>query len=120
MAVAIIGIIFFFITTVVFIEAHYKTRHKERMALIQMGRMPSEKETSKGGLKFGILLLSLGLGVAVGNIFDMIFGSSPVFVFSFVFMMLGVGLIAFNVLSEKNKDVFKNWQNDDDERDEIV
>jgi F0F1-type ATP synthase assembly protein I len=120
MAVPIIGTIFFFITMIVFIEAHYKTRHKERMALIQMGRMPSEKEVSKGGLKFGILLLSLGLGVAVGNIFDMIFSSSPIFVFSFVFMMLGVGLIAFNVLSEKNKDVFKNWQNDDDERDEIV
>jgi F0F1-type ATP synthase assembly protein I len=119
MAIGILGIIFFFITMIVFIESHYKTRHKERMAMIQMGKMPSEKDNSRRGLKFGILLLSLGVGIGVGNVLDMIFNSQPVFIFSCIFITSGAGMIAYQILAEKNKDLFKKWD-DADDIDEIV
>ncbi len=120
MAAQVLAIIFFFITLIVFIEAFFKTRHKERMALIQMGKVPSEKTNRRRGLKFGILLLSLGLGIGVGNVLDMIFSSHPVFIFSCIFIMSGAGLVTYQLLTERNKDLFKRWDEEDDQNDEIV
>lgn len=119
MPVAILGVIFFFITMIVFIESHYKTRHKERMALIQMGKVPEEKNNSRRGLKFGIFLVSLGFGIGIGNVLDMIFNSQPVFIFSCIFMTSGTGLVVYQLLIEKNKNLFKKWD-DSDDIDEIV
>ena len=115
MAVPILGIIFFFITLIVFIESHYKTRHRERMALIQMGKVPSEKPKGRGGLKFGLVLLAIGIGVGLGNLLDMLFNSAPAFIFACTFITSGAALVLYHLMMEGKTIGNMQWKEEDDE-----
>jgi hypothetical protein len=118
MAVPILGIIFFFITLIVFIESQYKTRHRERMALIQMGKIPSDKPRGRAGLKFGLLLLALGIGVGVGNLLDMLFDSAPAFIFACTFICCGAALVFYHLMMEGKTIASVQWK--DEDNDEMV
>ncbi|MBK8625007.1 MAG: hypothetical protein IPN86_05445 [Saprospiraceae bacterium] len=105
MASEIVGITFFFITIIVLIVTFFKTRHNERMALISSGRtakiFDSNDTESNRSLKFGLLLLSLGLGLLVGLFFDNIFDTEPAGVFVSIFAFGGLSLIFYHFYVEK-------------------
>jgi hypothetical protein len=81
MASEIIATIGLFITLIVLIVTFFKTRHTERMALINSGRTArifDEKDgESNGALKLGLFLLSIGLGLLIGMIVDSILQTEP-------------------------------------------
>lgn len=120
MAVPILGIIFFSITLIVFIESHYKTRHRERMALIQMGKVPSDKPRGRAGLKVGLLLLALGFGIGVGNLLDMLFHSAPAFIFACTFISSGAALVLYHLMMEGKTIGNVTWKEEEEIDDEIV
>lgn len=106
MATEIIGITGFFITMIVLIVSFLKTRHTERMALINSGRtariFDSNDTESNKALKFGLLLLSIGLGLLIGLIVDSILGTAPAGVFVSMLVLGGISLILYHSYVEKN------------------
>ncbi|MBK9256249.1 MAG: hypothetical protein IPM42_12240 [Saprospiraceae bacterium] len=100
MASEIIGITGFFITMIVLIVSYFKTRHRERMALISSGRtadvLDSKDVESYSALKLGLLLLSIGLGLMIGLIFDSMFGTEPAGVFVSILILGGISLIFYH------------------------
>ncbi|MEY3419825.1 MAG: hypothetical protein RIR48_105 [Bacteroidota bacterium] len=104
MATEIIGTIGFFITMMVLIVSFFRTRHTERMALINSGRTAKifdEKDgDSNGALKIGLFLLSIGLGLLIGLIVDNILGSEPAGSFVSILVLGGFSLIIYHFYIE--------------------
>lgn len=89
-----------------------RSKHNERMALIKQGIMPPDTETKKAdpnrmvSLRNGMVLVSIGIGLAVGffvwsylfnsddDVMFWIFGSSVVF-------FLGLGFLGYFLISRK-------------------
>lgn len=108
MAVPIVGITLTFITLIVFIVTYFKSRHTERMALIQSGRtariFDSNSTESNKALKFGLFFLSIGLGLLTGIIIDNIVGDEPAAVFICMLIFGGISLIIYhNYIERKSK-----------------
>lgn len=113
MAGEIVGIILFFITMIVLIVTYFKTRHNERMALINSGRtariFDSTDTESNKALKFGLFFLSIGLGLFVGLIFDNIQQTEPAGVFVCSFIFGGLSLIYYhNYVERKAKPSYRD------------
>ena len=104
MATEIIGTIGFFITMMVLIVSYFRTRHTERMALINSGRTAKifdEKDgDSNGALKIGLFLLSIGLGLLIGLIVDNILDSEPAGSFVSILVLGGFSLIIYHFYIE--------------------
>ena len=104
MASEIIATIGLFITLIVSIVTFFKTRHTERMALINSGRTAKifdEKDgDSNGALKIGLFLLSIGLGLLIGLIVDNILGSEPAGSFVRILVLGGFSLIIYHFYIE--------------------
>ena len=104
MASEIIGIILFFSTMMVLIVSYFKTRHNERMALINSGRTAKIFDTndteSNKSLKFGLFLLSIGLGLLTGLIIDNILDTEPAGVFVCILIFGGISLIFYHIYVE--------------------
>jgi F0F1-type ATP synthase assembly protein I len=118
MASEIIGITGFFITMIVLVVTYFKTRHTERMALINSGRtariFDANDGESNSALKLGLFLLSIGLGLMVGLIVDNMLNTEPAGVFVCILIFGGVSLILYHsYVSGRMKDKTK-------EIDEIV
>lgn len=93
-AVLILGTIFGFIYALVSLSV----RRKERMALIAKGADPSlfhEKvKTKVTSLRYGLLLVGLGIGILLGNLLEATADFSPeVAYFSMTFIFGGIALI---------------------------
>ena len=116
MATEIVAITFFFITIMVFIVSYFKTRHSERMALINSDRTAKifdhSDTDSNNALKLGLFLLSIGLGLMVGLMVDRVLASEPAGVFVSIFICGGISLIYYHTYIEK-----KGNRNDKDEND---
>lgn len=116
MASEIIGITGFFITMIVLIVSYFRTRHRERMALINNGRTAQIFQTpeseSFGSLKLGLFLLSIGLGLMIGLIIDNILETEPAGVFVSILVLGGVSLIFYHIYVSGRK---KNKLDDADE-----
>lgn len=93
------------------------TKHKERMRLIEKGLSPEElkdyfsKEvkirTPYRGLKWAIILLSLGAGIIIANVLYDRFNLSDGFTFGFVMLFLGAGFLAYYlIIRNKEKQSF--------------
>jgi DMSO reductase anchor subunit len=113
MASEIIATIGLFITLIVLIVSYFRTRHTERMALINSGRTArifDEKDgESNGALKLGLFLLSIGLGLLIGLIVDNILNSEPSGVFVSILSLGGMSLIIYHFYIEgKRKERNKN------------
>jgi F0F1-type ATP synthase assembly protein I len=118
MASEIIGITGFFITMIVLVVTYFKTRHTERMALINSGRtariFDANDGESNSALKLGLFLLSIGLGLLVGLTVDNILDTEPAGVFVCILIFGGVSLILYHsYVSGKDKEKIR-------EMDEIV
>jgi hypothetical protein len=104
--------VFFFIITgaVLFgvMYVYYTTRNRERMALIEKNADPSIlKPGSNGGfklfaIKFGMLLMGIGLGILVGNILTATTVlKEEVAYFSMIFLFGGAGLFTSYFVGKK-------------------
>ena len=84
------------------------SRHKVRMALIQHGKEASifkENKSGASGLKYGLLMLGIGLGIFMGMIIESLFQTdSPVPHFSMMLIMGGAGLIVYYLITKKRGD----------------
>ena len=98
------------IALITYIYIAFRSRHIERMALIEhdkdasIFRVTSEeirKSSRFSGLKWGLLLAGLGFGLIIGNILDEVFTREPVGVFSCMMIFGGLALISFHVFTNK-------------------
>ncbi len=97
------------ISTVAFIAYLFiNSRHKVRMALIQHGQEASifrEKQSGTSGLKYGLLMVGIGLGILAGMMIESIVGTdSPVPHFSMMLILGGAGLIVYYLISKKQEE----------------
>lgn len=93
----------------------FTNRNKERMALIEKGADASLFNTGKEvssffcwsrfSLKFGLLMIGIGIGIIVGAIFESfgIFNDEGVCYASMVFIFGGLGLVSFYLIDRKSK-----------------
>lgn len=100
MATEIVATTFFFITMIVLIVSYFRTRHTERMALINSGRtariFDKSDNDSNRTLKLGLFLLSIGFGLLIGLIFDHFLDTEPAGVFVSILILGGVSLIYYH------------------------
>ena len=84
-AIGTIGFIFY---------TFFTTRHKERMAIIEKGadiNYPGKESNGYGSLKWGLVLICLGLGLSIGIALDISRGHDGPF-FTFPLLVIGAGL----------------------------
>ena len=100
--VPIVGMIstFGFLGFLVFM--FFTTRHKERMSLIESGKDAGIFNTlpkSASALKWGLVLLMIGIGLAVGLYIDITHDNDgPIATFPSAFISGGIGLLTFYYL----------------------
>ena len=76
----------------------FTTRHKERMALIEQGKeanifYSNKRFFASGALKFGLLLMGIGVGILVGTLLAAMGMMEEPAYFSSIFLFGGLGLV---------------------------
>ena len=93
---------------VVIAYLYFNSRHKVRMALIQHGKEASifkESRNGSNGLKYGLLMVGIGLGILVGMMIESIMDTdSPVPHFSMMLILGGAGLIIYYLITKRKED----------------
>lgn len=101
---------------ITYIVYYYKSRHIERMALIENNKDASifantvediKRQKTGSSLKVGLLFVGLGLGLILGVIIDTIFNCEPAGTFASMLVFGGLALIVYH-LYEINSDNHKN------------
>jgi len=102
--VLVLAIIFGSILGIVYLSI----RRKERMAMMEKGIDPSTfvapKKASSAALKYGILLISIALGIFVGKWIastEMFMYEEEAAYFSMIFLFGGVGLVIYHFMAKK-------------------
>lgn len=93
-------------TVIIFLR---KYSNDERMAMIDKGLNLGEFKGKDVNptfytLRFGLLLIGLGLGIICGGILQPMFPEPEVGYFSFIFMFGGFGLIVAYILENKKRE----------------
>lgn len=111
MFIPIFGVIGFFGSIIIFIYMHYKSRHVERMALIESGQSAElfnkKKFTdTEAALRTGLFLIGGGSGFMIGKIVESALnwgdGSG---IIPITLIGAGIGLVIFyNLITNKKKD----------------
>ena len=111
----LLAFIAFFATAFGIFYVSVTTRNKERMALIDKGADASLFNTGKEGhtslfnwnkvtLKFGMLLMGVGIGIIAGSILDSMQVMEPGANYtSMIFLFGGFSLVLFYLIDRKNK-----------------
>jgi hypothetical protein len=109
--VLILGIIFGAIVAMVYLA----NRKKERMAMLEKGFDPSKflnfSKSSTQSLKYGVLLIGLGLGILVGKVLtytEAFRNEKEAAYFSAIFLFGGVALVIFYLMEKRRADEQKN------------
>jgi hypothetical protein len=99
---ALIGLIFYYHTTI---------RHKERMAMLEKGFTADQirsiahrmftGQSPIGSLKWGIIILSIGLAIIVGNFLRTVYNTDESVVAGLIFLFGGLGLVIFYFIAAK-------------------
>jgi len=83
-------------------------RKKERTAMMEKGIDPStfvaQKQTNASGLKYGILLISIALGILLGKFMastNMFMYEEEAAYFSMIFLFGGLGLVIYHFMAKK-------------------
>ena len=83
----------------------YTTRNRERMAMIEKGADPTLFQSQPkpyAVLKYGLLLVGLGVGILIGNLLAMTTVLNPVAsYFSMILLFGGAGLGAYYLIYKK-------------------
>ena len=82
------------------------TRHRERMSLMERGLSPAEFSNKKGilsaTLRYGLLLIGIGVGILFGNFVEIEFGVPRQGAFiAMMFIFGGIGLIISFLIERK-------------------
>lgn len=116
MATEIVGTTFLFITIIVFIFNFFRTRHAERMALINSGRtakiFDGGDTESNRSLKLGLFLLSIGIGLMIGLFIDRALQTEPAGVFVSILVCGGISLIYYHHYVETRQKFPKKGDDD--------
>ena len=85
----------------------FSTRHKERMAMIEKGvsaELFNKSDKARSALKFGMLLIGVGLGLFAGYILDEYAGMpEPLPYFAMIGLFGGAALVAYyRMFAEKS------------------
>jgi len=105
--IPLFGMIGFFGAIITFIYMRYKSRHAERMALIESGQsadMLTEPQFNSGerGLKTGLFFIGGGLGFMFGRVIERIFDLSEGMGFiSMGIVGAGIGLVTFYFIMQR-------------------
>jgi len=105
----IVAILGTFSAIITYIYMRFKSRHTERMALIESGQSAeifNEKEYSsgEGGLKTGLFLIGGGSGFFIGKIIESILHwEEGAGIFPMTLVGAGIGLVIFYNLVRKNR-----------------
>ena len=109
--IPLLAIAGFWAAVISFIVYYYKTRHIQRMALIENNKDASifqgaieeiSKVSKNNSLKYGLLLTGLGMGLIVGVIIDDLFDFEPAGTFASMLIFGGMSLIINHFLENKN------------------
>jgi len=89
---------------------YFSTRHKERISIIDKGgdiRYPRQTSNRNSALKWGIVLLSLGVALGIGIALDINNDSDgPIFTFPLLLVGAGLGqLIYYRMRSDEDDQV---------------
>ena len=107
-AVPIVAIIATFTTLLTIAVIYFRTRHTERMALIESGAdssifYPKRKPQGSLALKIGLLLTGIGLGFFAGFMMDSIMHIGDEIIFPLVMIGGGLGLILSYGIERRQK-----------------
>jgi hypothetical protein len=85
---------------------YFKTRHKERMFLIEKGADPAlfqaRKDNGYGTMRVGMFLVGIALGILTGNILsETTLLKEEVAYFSMIFLFGGLSLVIYYIFIEK-------------------
>jgi ABC-type Fe3+-siderophore transport system permease subunit len=100
----------FFAAVVLILWVYFTNRNKERMALIEKGGnadMFRTKGNRLSSLKWGMLLVGIGIGILFGNIIETTTAlEEETAYFSMIFLFGGIALISYYLIAGKleNKD----------------
>jgi hypothetical protein len=107
----ILGMVFFFTCTTGILGSLIYTRHKERMTMMEKGLKP---EDMKGGfarsvitshplssLKWGILLLSVGLGILISSRLHYLYVFDDGVYPGVIALFGGIGLVIYYLIARK-------------------
>jgi hypothetical protein len=108
--VPIFGMVFVFGFPAVIIFWAIYTKHRERMRLIEKGLTPEEakkyftvtevkQKNPYGALKFGIVLLFLGMGIFLANILEEVYDFGDGVTFGLIVLSLGLGFVVYFVIA---------------------
>ncbi len=97
--VAIIAIMGLSISSITAIVLFFKTRHRERLALIKYDKdatvFNKEKYPGKSTLKWALVMMGAGAGIMVGFLIDSIFNTEPGGTFASLIFFGGAGLFLY-------------------------
>jgi len=105
----IFAVIGTFAAIITFVYMRYRSRHAERMALIESGQTAdilSEKSYSsgEGGLKTGLFLIGGGLGFLIGKAIEtQLHWEEGSGIFPMALVGAGIGLVIFYTIVKRNK-----------------
>jgi len=106
--VPLFAIIGTFLSIIILIYMRYKTKHQQRMALIESGQSAdifTEKKLDKrdSSFKLGLLLTGAGIGFLLGFLWSEIRNVEDVIIFPCTLIGGGLGLIIFYIITrDKN------------------
>lgn len=106
----VIAVLGTFGSVITFIYMKYKSRHAERMALIESGQSANlfvEKNytSGEGGLKSGLFLVGGGLGFLIGKFIETaLHWDTGTGVFPMALVGAGIGLIIFYTIIKKDRE----------------
>ena len=87
----------------------FSTRHKERMAVIDKGgdiTYPGQSSNRSSALKWGIVLLCLGIALGVGIFTDVSMNNDgPMVTFPLTMVGAGIGLLTYHRLKKDEDEV---------------
>jgi len=111
--IPIIAIIAFFSAVITFIYMHYKSRHQQRMALIESGKTADifferKLDQKSNALKLGMLLTGAGLGFFAAIMLEEYTRMDEVLFLPLSAIGGGLGLILFYTTVKKNDNDYEN------------
>jgi hypothetical protein len=111
--IPIIAIIATFSTIGIPLYSHIRTRHRERMALIEKGIVtedvqylysrPAAKSNPYGALKWGLILVFVGVGLLLAQIISALMNVEAVIYLALVSIGAGTALIIFYRIALKRQ-----------------
>ena len=121
MLIPLFAIVGTFASIIIFTYMYFSSRNRERMALIERDKDASifasdgPKSTGSNSLKYGILAISIGLGIFLANYFERnAILDDEVAYFSLIPIMAGLGFLLYYFVISRIVATSKDASSEDD------